>query len=104
DFVNIKNHFHHADLLIVYRFIKLFFQFWFTNVICRESKLDPCQWTCECRVTSSNCFSCKTSSFTFSSTKYYYQVFWSEFICEFFNPLLILKIHCACARSDETFC
>lgn len=101
DVVDVQNHFHHADLLIIDSFIKLCLDFFFTNVINLESQRDSGQRTCVGGVTGGDRFSSEAGSLTFSGAQQNNDVLGTILFGEFLNTLLVFQIHCTSGRSDE---
>ena len=103
DIVNVKNHFHHANLLIVNGGIKLRLDFRLAHVVNPESQLDSCQRTGVSRVTIGDRLSSQAGSFALRCAQQNDDVLGAILFGEFLDPLLILQIHCTGGRSDEAF-
>ena len=101
DIVDIQNHFHHADLLVIDSFIKLCLDFFFTNVINLESQRDSSQRTGKSGVTIGNRLSSEAGSLTLRCAQQNNDVLCAILFGEFLNTLLVFQIHCTCGRSDE---
>ena len=101
DIVDIQNHLHHADLLVIDSFIKLCLDFFFTNVINLESQRDSSQRTCIGGVTIGDRLSSEAGSLTFSGAQQNDNVLGTVLFGEFLNTLLVFQIQCTSGRSDE---
>lgn len=101
DIVNVENHLHHADLLVINIGIEFCLYLRFTYVINRKSKLDSCQRTCVGGVTVGDRLSSESGSLAFSCAQENYYVLGAVLIGEFLDALLVFQIHCACGRSDK---
>ena len=99
--VYIQHHFHHADLLIIYRLIDLLFDLRLAYVVTWEFQRNPCQTPCKCRISESYCLCSEAACLSFCSAYEYYQIICSVLIVELFYSLLILQIHGSGSRSDE---
>ena len=102
DIVNIQNHLHHTDLILINVRIKFFLHFRFAHMENLESQRDPCQWTGVGRVTISDRLSSETGSLTFRSAQQNHNVLSAILLGELLNTLLIFQIQCTSGRSDET--
>ena len=102
--VNVENHFHHTDLFLVDRFVKLCLYLRLANMKYRESQRDPCQRTGKSRVTGGDRLSCETGRLTLSCTQKNDNVLRAILIGEVQNTLLVFQIHCTCGSSNEALC
>ena len=99
--VEIENHLHHGDLVIVDVLRNLCLNLRLADVVNRESQLDPSQRTCEGRVAIGDGLSRQTSALAVSGTKDNGNVLSAILLCELLDTLLVLQVHCTCSRSNE---
>lgn len=102
DFIHRQNHFHHSNLLLVDIRINVILNFLIYDMVYSKSQRDSGQRTCKSRVAVSYGFSSKTGSFGLSAAENNNDILGAVLFGQFLDPLLIFKIHCACASSDET--
>ncbi len=101
DIVNVKNHFHHADLLLINSSVKLLLNLRLAHMIHLESQLDSCQRTGESGVTIGNRLSSKTGSLALSSTQKNNNVLGAILLSKLLYSLLVFQIHCTSGGSHE---
>ena len=101
DIVDVQNHLHHADLLVIDSFIEFCLDFFFTNVINLESQRDSSQRTGKSGVTSSDRLSSEAGSLTLRCAQQNNDVLCAILFGEVLNTLLVFQIHCTSGSSDE---
>ena len=101
DIVNVQNHLHHTDLIVIDVSVELFLHFSFAHMINLESQRDSSQRTGERGVTIGDRLSSEAGSLTFRCAQQNNDVLCAILFGEFLNTLLVFQIHCTCGRSDE---